>query len=82
MPWIADVSDLKHLFKGIVDKSDDDTVGAKDEHRTDGNDRDNLWTYAIETATEVDDANNGKEIHHIIEQNMAYEVVLVDVPIE
>ena len=37
---------------------------------------------AVKTATEVNDANNGKEIHHVIEQNVAYEIFFVNMPIE
>lgn len=57
-------------FNSKVYDADDNTVKTEDKHRADGNEEDKAETDDIKTATEVDYAIDGKEIHNVIENDM------------
>lgn len=73
---------MEPFFNDVIENAYDNAVGTKNEHRTNGNESDKSDMNAVKTAAEVYDANNGKEIHHVIKHDVAYEIFFVDVPIE
>lgn len=73
---------MKSLFNNVINNANDNAVGTKNEHRANGNESDNLDANVVKTAAEVDETNNRKEINHIIEYDVEYVIIFVNVPIE
>ena len=73
---------MNSLFNSIIYKPDEHTVETENKQSADGDEGNESNTNAIETATEVDDAEDGEEVDNVIEKNMEYEMVFVDMPVE
>ena len=55
---------------------------SEDEHRADRDDRNETDLDAVETSAEVDNAEDGKEIDHVIEGDVQDEAVFVNMPVK
>ena len=82
MKIICDIRKMELLFKCKVNDSDEDAMESEDKHRADRDDGDKSDLDAVETSAEVDDTKDGKEIDHIIEDDVYDELVFVYMPVK
>lgn len=82
VPVVGDVGYVNCFFNRKIDDSDEHAVETENKHSANGDEGNESKADVVETATEVDEAEDGEEVDNVIEKNMEYETVFVDMPVE
>ena len=82
MPIVGNIRKRESFLYAEIDKPDENTVQPENKHRTDGYEGDKMQTYAVKSATKVNNPEDRKGIHNIIQDDMKYKMAFVNMPVK